>query len=197
MFGNLINNKQITDLREAGIITITPFDQKLLKAVHYPLHVKSVYRREPDGTWRRRQSFDEDTQPFILEPHEYVVVEIREAVVLKEGILGQFLTASNLIEGGLGLTAGRIEYPFGQRGETIRFGVCNQLNVPNQINSYHHVAYIQFFDLRGLSSRLIIITQEELDFLAKRISEGRKLHGVEDGVFPMEGSGYQIDMTKK
>ena len=122
MFGNLINNKQIIDLRESGLITITPFDQDCLKAVHYPLCVRSIFRRDADGSWRRVHSFDEVRQPFSLEPHEYVVVELRENIVLKEGIIGQFLPASNLIEAGLGLTAGRLEYPFGHRGEAIRFG---------------------------------------------------------------------------
>jgi hypothetical protein len=197
MFGNLLNNKQIIDLRAAGAISISPFNANALKAVHYPLHVQSVYCRQPDGDWRRSHSFIEDKRPYMLAPREYVVVEIQEIIFIKEGIIGQCLPASKLVEGGLGLTAGRLEYPFGLRNETLRFGVCNLLNEPNQIDVLQHIAYIQFFDLRGLASRFVVVTQAELDFFASRIDEGQKFYGERDGLFPQEDSQYVMEVPEK
>lgn len=197
MFGNMINNKQLLELCDVKAIDITPFDANLVRAVHYPMHVLAIRSRTASGTWRVNHNFQDDEGPYDLAANEYVVVDIQEHIKLKEGIVGQFVAASNLVEAGLGITAGRLEHPFGQRGEVIRFGIKNMLSEPNIIKRFQKVAYAQFFDLRGLASKLVVLSEEEFKLLASRVSEGKKKYAQDAGPIYEEEIGLRVDRSKK
>lgn len=194
MFGTLVNNRHLLHLRERGAIKITPFNEKYLKTAHYPLRPEAVFRREVDGSLKRAHSFSENKNPYQMNEGEYVVVQIRELIVLEPGILGEFIPSSNLIEQGLGITAGRLEHPFGQKNEVVRFGLKNFLEAPNEIRADQYLAYIQFFDLRGLSTKSYELTKRDLELFAKRVVQGYKARAKDGGVFyPPEGEEFEVD----
>jgi deoxycytidine triphosphate deaminase len=118
MYGNLANNSHILYLLRQGLIQIDPFRKSKLKLAHYPLTIFAIRLRDADGKWRRRREFDDDQDPFILKPHQYVVIEPDEKIIVEEGIIAKFVPSSNIIEQGLTLTAGRLEFPFGKGAET-------------------------------------------------------------------------------
>lgn len=172
MYGNLLNNDQIIKLVENHIIQITPFFEKQrVQIAQYPLTVSLVCEPRVNVNKAILHAF-EDGKSFTFSPNEYVVVEVAEQVKLSEGIVGRFIPSSNLIEQGLMLTAGKIEYPFGQQNERIHFGLKNALNSPIDLPANETLAYIEFFDLRGLANRPTSLTERDKEVFSRRYPLG-------------------------
>lgn len=173
MFGNMINNNQLKHLIEIEkLIDITPFAPELLKTAHYPLKPKSILKRK-NGAYRAVHNYDTDEETYSLDENEYVLVEVRESIKLPEGIIGQFVPSSNLIEQGFGITAGRLEYPYGQKGEPIRFGLKNLLNESNELRMDDQLVYVQLFDLRGLDNNNVQLTNRDIELFSKRLRRAK------------------------
>ena len=151
MFGNLLNNTLIRDLIEHREIIISPqFDPARLQIAQYPLFPYSVHKVLAKGKMKQVHLFSEDGDIYSVEPNDYIIVDMLEIIQLPIGIVGRFIPASSLIERGFGLTAGKIEHPFCHNQERIRFGLKNYLDQPNPLIASEQLAYIQFFDLRGM-----------------------------------------------
>lgn len=169
MFGNLISNHQLKQLMSSHSVDIEPFDELMLKATHYTLQPGRVLRRRPDGKWCINHYFSEE-EVCELRPCEYVVVEVRQRIrIHAEGIVGRFLTTSNLVENGLLLVAGQIDHKYGIEGEMLRFGIKNLLPEPNFIRKDTRLAHVEFFDLRGIN-----IDSHELSAVEREIWNQRK-----------------------
>jgi deoxycytidine triphosphate deaminase len=152
MFGNLINNNLIKELLKQKVLEITPMDDKLLQLAQYPLRPQVVHEVIAENDGNQVHFFSEKNSKFSLQPKSYYWIDILETIKLPKGIVGRFIPSSNLIEKGLALTAGKIEKPFGDKGEKVRFGLFNYLQTPVTIQFLDRLAYIQFMDLRGLDN---------------------------------------------
>lgn len=171
MFGNLLNNDSIKNLIERKEIEITPIDWKLLQVAQYPLRGKIIYKVISEGDGEEIHIFSDKHNKFILKPKTYYWVDIFESIKLPKGIVGRFIPSSNLIEKGIGLTAGKVEKPFGDNGEKIRFGLFNFLDVETSLSFSDRLAYIQFTDLRGLKNLDYKHTKYDKEVYRKRIAE--------------------------
>jgi hypothetical protein len=140
MLGTVVNNKQLIELQNAKRIYIHPFDQNLLKTIHYPLTASKFFecvgRDEGEPRFNVRCDFGTGASKVEFGPREYLVAQITQSICLQEGIVGHFVPSSKLVDYGFTLTCGRIEAPYGQQGEVIRFGVGNQLNNKNMLLKY-------------------------------------------------------------
>jgi deoxycytidine triphosphate deaminase len=171
MFGNLINNSQIKRLISNRSLSIRPYNPQLLQLAQYPLNplIVSEVLSENDG--KQVHYFTEKNSTFRLNAKSYYWIDINEMIVLPVGIVGRFIPSSNLIEKGLALTAGKVEKPFGDNGERIRFGIYNYLETPVSIDFNTRIAYIQFMDLRGLDNYEYKMTKYDIDTYNDRRGE--------------------------
>jgi len=171
MFGNLVNNVQLKELIKAKVIEISGWEDKNLSLVHYTLHPETIKARQPDGKWMTVHNFNEDSNPYKVEPNDYVIVTIKEKIKLNSDyIVGEFRPASNLIEDGYGLTSGKIDKRYGTSNkEVVVFGMKNQLNTHNEIKNNMRIAHVAFFDLRGVSGKPGDVSEEEYLRRALRI----------------------------
>lgn len=177
MFGNLINNAQLKRLLEDKQLEIEPFSPDDMSLAHYTLHTGRVKERSADGTWRTIHDFAEDRNPYVVPPGGYVKVVVAEKIKLRsEFLVGQFSPASNLIEQGFGLVAGKIDKSYGttgeksgRPGEAIEFGLKNHLEVPNAVASRMRTAHVCFFDLRGVKGDDIVLSDAEVSQRLKRL----------------------------
>ena len=170
--GNLLNNVLIKKRREDKLIEIDPFHEDLIQLAQYPLSPKEIiYWKKESGESQRHHLIDLG-KPYEFQPHEYALAVVRERVVLSEGIVGRFIPMSGLIEKGFGLTAGKLDPNYGREGEEIRFGLYNLKNIPNSYDQKSPLAYIEFFDLRELSSTMIKKSEyDEFVWLKRRLAE--------------------------
>lgn len=175
MLGTIVNNKQLIKLNSQGIIRITPFDSNKIQTIHYPLNIKLIYPFDSDGELAHPNIL-KNNRPYKLAPNEYVVIEIDEHIVLGEGIIGEFIPSSNLIEKGLSLVCGKLDSGYGNKGERIRFGLKNLLNQEVVIEYDLKIAYVRFFDLTALDNFSYELTAEEL-----RLWRNRAKRAIEDG----------------
>ena len=83
MQGNLISNRELCRLVERHVISIKPFEQERAQLAHYPLDPEIFFIRENEQ-WIPAHSFAKQQTPFILEPNQYVQVEIRQHVIPEE-----------------------------------------------------------------------------------------------------------------
>ena len=187
MFGNLVNNVQIRKLIDTNQLEIEPFSSDNMSLVYYTLHVGRVkIRNDADETWSTKHNFEEDANPFIVEPNDYVIVVVQERLkLLNKHLVGTFSPASTLIEQGFGLTAGKIDKAYGTTGEKygepqepVIFGLKNNLNSKNRITPSMRVAHVSFFDLRGVASDRVRLSDAEEK---RRRGRGRWLYAVDDG----------------
>ena len=181
MFGTLISNDLLVRRIADGSISIKPFSRELAQMAHYPLELLTVFRKT-GKEWKQSHDFNKDGAVFRLMANEYVVVEVAQQIKLKQGFAGSFVPASNLIEQGLGLVAGKITAPFGSNGEKIRFGVKNYLDEANELGKNQGVAYVQFFDLSALPASEYVLTRRDLDIYTKR----RHDRADDDSVYSIE-----------
>ena len=154
---------------ERHAVTITAFVPARMRTIHYPLRPIRVYARgsnDTSGFVERSIKYDFSKQPADcpLAPNEYVIVEVSEQITMQqEEIIGHFVTPSHFIERGLALIAGRIESPYGQNGEAVRFGVKNLLDKHNHLRKEDTVAYVYFVDLLSLKNEEPYkLTEEDL-----------------------------------
>lgn len=94
--------------------------------------------------------------------------------------MGHFVPASNLIEAGLGVTAGKIDKKYGSMGgkdvEMIRFGLKNLTEYNFSLTANYRIAHLILFDFRGVALEKVELTEEE-----KKIRIQRLLRGFDDG----------------
>jgi len=174
MFGNLLNNVLIEKAHDEKKIEIDPFDPKRIQVAQYPLSPKEIIYWTPGESDRHRHHLVDTGKPYRLQPHEYAVVVVRERVVLSDGIVGRFIPMSGLIEKGFGLTAGKLDPHYGRKGEEIRFGLSNFLNIENEYSMNSPLAYIEFFDLRQLPSNSVEHTEYDKFIRLMRLVDGEK-----------------------
>jgi hypothetical protein len=101
-----------------------------------------------------------------------------------DSIVGHFIPSSDLVVDGLALTAGKIDKQFGNLGpakgykpEMVRFGLKN-----NTVNNFllkpmYRIAHLELFDLRGLSSEKVQLSETEKNKIIRR-----HLRAIEDGI---------------
>jgi deoxycytidine triphosphate deaminase len=176
MFGTLVSNRLLKQMIEAKEIDIDPFEDSMLKATHYTLQPGRVLSRTPEGKWLNAHIFSE-SERYTLKPNEYVVVEVKQRVrILRDGIVGRFITTSSHVEGGLLIIAGQIDFQYGSAGEMLRFGVKNLLDSPNEIKRLTRLAHMEFFDLRGVT-----VDRPKLTAAEKSLWAGRRRDPEGDG----------------
>lgn len=178
MLGTIVNNKQLMKLNSQGIIRITPFDVNKIQTIHYPLNIKLIYPIDSDGELDRPNILKKN-KPYKLAPNEYVVIEIDEHIELGNGVIGEFIPSSNLIEKGLSLICGKLDSGYGAKGEKIRFGLKNLLNQEVVIEYDLKIAYVRFFDLTALDNLPYELSPEE--FKLWRVRANR---AIDDGPIP-------------
>lgn len=171
MFGNLINNNLIKALIAQKELEITPIDKKLLQLAQYPLRGQIIHEVISENDANQVHFFTDKNNKFLLKPKTYYWIDILEIIKLPNGIVGRFIPSSNLIEKGLGLTAGKVEKPFGDNGEKIRFGIYNYLETQVKLEFTDRLAYIQFMDLRGLDNHEYKQTKYENKIYGRRLQE--------------------------
>jgi deoxycytidine triphosphate deaminase len=176
MPGALLTNVQIFECLERREIEIRPFEEERCQVAHYPIDPETIWARAAYD-WAPKHSFRRRQEPFLFAPNEYVLVEIRQHISLGEGFVGTFVPASNLIEKGLSLTAGKISFPFGANNERVRFGLRNNLPEPVEYGPGDLLAYLQIFDVRE-SARI----RYKLSDRDKAIYEKRRARANDDGV---------------
>jgi deoxycytidine triphosphate deaminase len=156
-------------------ITISPFREERLKLAHYALRPAGVMRAGPlNARGKRdlqpRHDFSSDDK-YIFAPSEYSIVEIEEFILLGDGIVGQFLPTSSLVERGFGLTAGKLDPGYGTIGgsrQKLIFGLKNLTHEENVFSAAEGIAHIYFIDLRGLGNLPVEFSEPEMrDFLAR------------------------------
>jgi hypothetical protein len=183
MYGTLANNSHVLDLMAQRLLEIKPFNRVNLKTAHYPLTPFSIKTRTDDGRWVRTHTFDDDPRPYLFAPNQYAVVEVREDIQVGKGIIAKFVPTSNLVEQAFGLTAGRLEYPFGRNAEVLVFGIKNQLNMPNPLSKDDFIAYAEFHDLRALQNTEVQLTDRDKKIYAERVDPDRLRRADDDGVY--------------
>ena len=156
MFGNVVNMTRLKELMDRQALIITGFEPGRMRAIHYPLRPIRVYERGDEnvkGVVERplKHDFSKVPSECALGPGQYVIVEAHEQIEMKQqGLIGHFVLPSHFIERGLALVAGRIESPYGQKGEAVRFGLKNMLDRANRLLNTDTLAYVYFVDLLSL-----------------------------------------------
>lgn len=150
MSGKLLNNKQIDALVKQGVIGITPrYDVSKLQIAQYSLSPFVVWEIDSNHNLKKVFQFSANNNIFKFLPKKYYLIDALEVIKLPEGIIGRFIPSSIFIEKGLTITSGKIEYPYGQKNERIRFGVFNCLDIETSIENFDRIVHVEFFDLRG------------------------------------------------
>lgn len=171
MNGQLLNNRQIDDLIKQGVIQLSPiYDNCKLQIAQYPLSPLTVWEIDENHKVKEIFRFDEKNQSFSLKAKKYYLVDVLEDIKLPHGIIGRFIPSSNFIEKGITLTSGKIEFPYGQNKEKIRFGIYNCLDFETTIEKSSRIAYIQFFDLREQDSLEYKLTDYDKSIYNDRIN---------------------------
>ena len=153
MYGNVLSNSQINAMRNSRLMTIRPYDPSRMKLAHYKLragHLGTPGKLEQSGLRHHVHAHDFRDGPFPFQPHQYMIVQIKETILIPEGIVGNFVPASSLVEQGFGLTAGKLDSDYGEADEQrILFGLVNFLDVENVFDPGNGIAHIYFVDFRG------------------------------------------------
>lgn len=176
MYGNVINKKQIIDLCNSGVIQICPFKKDKLQTIHYPLKIKQIREYDSENELCKTTELRKGST-YTLKANGYVVVEINERIVLQEGLVGEFIHSSNLIEKGLFLICGKLDPCYGANDEAIIFGLKNLKDHPVIIESDLKLAYIKFYDLRALDNISYKLSSDEL-----KLWKSRAKRAIDDGV---------------
>lgn len=173
MFGNVINNNTIRSLIEQKHIEIRPFDPDKLRTCHYPLHPSVLLQRQENDTEGVYHDYSKSGESVEIVPNQFVIVELMETLSVDKGIVGRFVPASQLIEKGLMLLAGRLEHPFGQKGEKVRFGLHNASDIVAHLSHSDNVAYIEYVDFRGLNNLPFELTEREMMLFLRRLTRAQ------------------------
>jgi len=197
MYGNMLNNAQITSLVQIEKkITIRGFDPSKLKLAHYPITAGGIIKVGKINEKGKRETDPmhefEKKGEYIFQPNEYFIVEIMEYIELSDGIVGHFLPSSNLIEQGFSLTLGKIDPGYGNlndKPQQIRFGIKNLINDQNIIYRKQKIGHLYFIDLRGLNNAKIKWSNPDLEMMAERSPQFARKHYVARGDGPDYGDG--------
>jgi deoxycytidine triphosphate deaminase len=146
MFGNTLTSKQIKKLVAENTLSIHAFDASRLSTVHYSLYARRVF--DEDGVSLMADFLK--IHEFECQPKKYYLVEADTLIACPPGIVGRFVAPSVLIDAGIALNAGRIDWPYGQKGEPIQFGIYNLKSSATILTSTTKFAHVEFCDLRGL-----------------------------------------------
>ena len=171
MFGNLINNTLIKELIKRKDLEITPYDENLLQVAQYPLRPQIIYQVTSEKEKKQVHFFTDTDSKFFLKAKTYYCIDLLETIKLPLGLVGRFIPSSNLIEKGIGLTAGKLEKPYGDKSERIRFGLYNYLDTPTSILFTERIAYVQFMDLRGLDNHRYKLTEYDKKIYEIRLKD--------------------------
>jgi len=141
----MLSNIQIEEQVRCGRIKITPFDPGRLGANHYRLSLHSIQfvKLDEEGLLQQGKVIPNDA-PYALNAHEYVVVSVREKIVLDHGLFGEFYPASMCIEEGIQLNCGRLGSFYEDR---IHFGIFNMRDFDVFLREGQEIARVSFVDL--------------------------------------------------
>jgi deoxycytidine triphosphate deaminase len=190
MYGNKLSNAHVRELVQRGgpgSIQFLNFDQTNLKLSHYRLRPADLWRpteQKEDGSHRREHVHNFSDGPYKFEPYEYLIVTTVEQIVLPEGMTGEVLGASTLIEQCFGLTAGKLDPGYGSinnQRQAFIMGLQNLLGRENWFYPGSGVANISFFDFHGTRTLSASFTEREARRFADR--EARRQRADDDGVF--------------
>jgi deoxycytidine triphosphate deaminase len=172
MFGTRISNAQfISMIEKEKSIALRPFDRDRLRLAHYALNPGAVLelgRIGQNGRREYRKLHDFDDGPtFVLKPHQYVLIQIKEFIELEDGLSADFVAPSNLIVNGFGMSAGKLDAGFASaagKGQRlfVQVGLENKLDVDNEYHSDYGISYLAVTDYRGLKSAPVDFSNSEV-----------------------------------
>jgi hypothetical protein len=156
MFGTLMTNTMIHKRIDDGSIRIHPYRPEQLQHCHYRLTPGRLVHEETVEHITRRKTHVLSDGGFKFQPLQYAMVVPHERIVLPDGVVGLFVPESRLIEEGFGVTTGKLDPGYGNRGEELRFGLQNNFSRENSYTSRSPLVHIQFFDVSGLALREVM-----------------------------------------
>lgn len=186
MYGNVLSASAIERLVFAGDLVIDPFEAQNLGLAHYRVHVGRVYEiRGGNQSHSLNCVFDAESGDghFVVRPAAFVLVELREHVVLPDGMFARLLPISANIERGLSLAAGKIDAGYGNllgERQSVIVGVKNNLDVPSMLEEGKGIAQLEITDLRGAEARFGGFSDESIESFAAR--SARFIRARDDGV---------------
>ena len=188
MFGNKLSNAHVKELIAHRDLQFVNFDENNLKLSHYRLRAKGLWKpgtQQTDGSHKRVHVHDFGDGPYEFEPNEYLIVTTVEQIVLPEGMTGEVIGASTLVEQGFGLTAGKLDAEYGKiagKHQEFIMGLKNLLAEPNKFHPEQGVANISFIDFRGTRRLATHWTERELRGFDDRTMRRRR-RAEDDGVY--------------
>jgi len=174
VYGNVLGASALERMISCGEMILDPFEERFLGLAHYRLHAGAIYREDLAGGDDKLaivQRIDGESPALILQPNQYLLLEIRENVVLPEGIYGRLTAASTLIERGFLVNSGKVDAGYGamsQDRQPILVGIKNLTDRRNHLDLASGIAHIEFVDLRGTESRFGGFSNESLSSFAQR-----------------------------
>lgn len=137
----IIPARVLINMMEAGQLSISNFDPARLSPTAYHLSPWRVrFHQDLSGSAEFRTMSLEDAT-YRLVPGEGVVVSVRETIVVRRGIAGQFYPSSRCVEDGLILTSGRLEAGYRQ---AIILGVFNSSTRTVTLSPDYSLARVSF-----------------------------------------------------
>lgn len=193
MYGTVLTNVQIEQLMRApGGIRFHAFHASSMKLAHYRLRPGLLFR---PGRQRKDGSHDlglpihdfRHGGPYTFEPNEYLLITSVETIVLPEGVVGEVIPASTLVEQCFSLVAGKLDAEYGSiDGELFIMGMKNMLDERNTFFPKNGVANIAFHDFRGAFRQVKHFTEAQKKDFSDRKARVTDFRAIEDGVFPQE-----------
>lgn len=169
MYGTRLSDAHVNDYVRHNIIKFFDYDRSKLKLGHYRLSPGILYKpgvQRSDGRHHRVLVHDFSNGEFEFKPFEYLIVVPRERVVLPEGMIGEVIGASTLVEQCFDLTAGKLDPLYGEiegRHQDFVMGIKNLLNEPNTFYPDRGIANISFVDFRGTTRLQTGFTPSDLE----------------------------------
>jgi deoxycytidine triphosphate deaminase len=111
-------------------------------------------------------------------------VELREHVVLPDGMFARLLPISANIERGFTLESGKVDAGYGNllgQRQSVMMGLRNNLNAPSLLDASKGIAQLEITDLRGAEARFGGFSDESIESFAER--SARFIRARDDGVF--------------
>lgn len=158
MYGTTLTNAHVRELMASGAIKIYDFKPSNMKLAHYrlrPLHLFRPGKQLDDGSHDRGLPIHDFKrgEPFTFNANEYLIVTTIEHIVLGQGIVGQVIPASTLVEQGFDIISGKLDPGYGDidgKPQNFIIGIKNMLNEENRFHPDHGIANISFEDFGGL-----------------------------------------------
>lgn len=157
MFGTVLNSAQVEKKVADGEVSISKFQANKMDGIHYPLFASQIFINKAvtiNGDVEiapREIKIDKKIRYCEMEPDEYVLAQMDEHIVLKNGLVAHFVQPFSLVERGFQIITGRLGYPFGTREEKLIFGLKNLLNRRNTFDLSRCFCYAYFVDISGLA----------------------------------------------